>query len=157
MAGKAPGTHNFHLQLEDEAGNKSLVMSVLIRIVDTQRPTGTMKDNIEVEARRSGDLSQAELRKMYTTMNDNWTLPEDMKVQLSFYDGITTIAGIAPGKTVTGVFRLKDEAGNQSFPIGNFIRIVDTQAPTATIKTKGVEIEARRTGGMDTRRFVEIH
>ncbi|MDT2773325.1 cell wall associated biofilm protein [Enterococcus durans] len=146
VAGKAPGTHNFHLQLEDEAGNKSLVMSVLIRIVDTQRPTGTMKDNIEVEARRSGDLSQAELRKMYTTMNDNWTLPEDMKVQLSFYDGITTIAGIAPGKTVTGVFRLKDEAGNQSFPIGNFIRIVDTQAPTATIKTKGVEIEARRTG-----------
>ncbi|MDB1654015.1 cell wall associated biofilm protein [Enterococcus durans] len=146
VAGKAPGTHNFHLQLEDEAGNKSLVMSVLIRIVDTQRPTGTMKDNIEVEARRSGDLSQAELRKMYTTMNDNWTLPEDMKVQLSFYDGITTVAGIAPGKTVTGVFRLKDEAGNQSFPIGSLIRIVDTQAPTATIKTKGVEIEARRTG-----------
>ncbi|WP_238929176.1 cell wall associated biofilm protein [Enterococcus durans] len=146
VAGKAPGMHNFHLQLEDEAGNKSLVMSVLIRIVDTQRPTGTMKDNIEVEARRSGDLSQAELRKMYTTMNDNWTLPEDMKVQLSFYDGITTVAGIAPGKTVTGVFRLKDEAGNQSFPIGSLIRIVDTQAPTATIKTKGVEIEARRTG-----------
>lgn len=146
VAGKAPGTHNFHLQLEDEAGNKSLVMSVLIRIVDTQRPTGTMKDNIEVEARRSGDLSQAELRKMYTTMNDNWTLPEDMKVQLSFYDGITTVAGIAPGKTVTGVFRLKDEAGNQSFPIGSLICIVDTQAPTATIKTKGVEIEARRTG-----------
>ena len=146
VAGKAPGTHNFHLQLEDEAGNKSSRMSVSIRIVDTQRPTGTMKDNIEVEARRSGDLSQAELRKMYTTMNDNWTLPEDMKVQLSFYDGITTVAGIAPGKTVTGVFRLKDEAGNQSFPIGSFIRIVDTQAPTATIKTKGVEIEARRTG-----------
>ncbi|RCA09405.1 cell wall associated biofilm protein [Enterococcus durans] len=146
VAGKAPGTHNFHLQLEDEAGNKSSRMSVSIRIVDTQRPTGTMKDNIEVEARRSGDLSQAELRKMYTTMNDNWTLPEDMKVQLSFCDGITTVAGIAPGKTVTGVFRLKDEAGNQSFPIGSFIRIVDTQAPTATIKTKGVEIEARRTG-----------
>lgn len=146
VAGKAPGTHNFHLQLEDEAGNKSLVMSVLIRIVDTQRPTGTMKDNIEVEARRSGDLSRAELLGMYMTMSDNWTLPEDMKVQLSFYDGITTIAGIAPGKTVTGVFRLEDEAGNQSFSIGSFIRIVDTQAPTATIKTKGVEIEARRTG-----------
>ena len=146
VAGKAPGTHNFHLQLEDEAGNKSLVMSVLIRIVDTQRPTGTMKDNIEVEARRSGDLSRAELLEMYMMMSDNWTLPEDMKVQLSFYDGITTVAGIAPGKTVTGVFRLKDEAGNQSFPIGRLIRIVDTQAPTATIKTKDVEIEARRTG-----------
>ncbi|MZM07555.1 cell wall associated biofilm protein, partial [Bifidobacterium pseudocatenulatum] len=148
IAGRAPFSSNVHgrIRLEDEAGNKSLVMSVLIRIVDTQRPTGTMKDNIEVEARRSGDLSQAELRKMYTTMNDNWTLPEDMKVQLSFYDGITTVAGIAPGKTVTGVFRLKDEAGNQSFPIGSLIRIVDTQAPTATIKTKGVEIEARRTG-----------
>ena len=74
VAGKAPGTHTFYLQLEDEAGNKSLGMSIPIRIVDTQAPTGIARDNVEAEARRSGNLSQAELRWHVMLISDNWTL-----------------------------------------------------------------------------------
>ena len=146
VAGKAPGTHTFYLQLEDEAGNKSLGMSTSIRIVDTQAPTGIARDNVEAEARRSGNLSQAELRWHVMLISDNWTLTNNVKIHLVDANGVaTTVAGKAPG-THNFHLQLEDEAGNKSLVMSVLIRIVDTQAPTATIKTKGVEIEARRTG-----------
>ena len=151
IAGLEPGTivssFNSNVRLEDEAGNKSSRMKVVLRIVDTQRPTGTVKNGtIDVEARRSGELSQAELRRFFTTMSDNWTLPENLKVHLVDGNGTaTTVAGKAPGTHLFNL-QLEDEAGNKSSRMEVRIRIVDTQAPTATVKTQGVEIEARRIG-----------
>ncbi len=100
------------------------------------------------EARRSTNLSQQELRELFTTLNDNWTLSENIKVYLvDDFGTATTVAGKAPGTETTFHLQLEDEAGNISENAGSKrIRIVDTQAPTATVKTQGVEIEARRRG-----------
>ncbi len=148
VAGKAPGIHSLYLQLEDEAGNKSARMSIQIRIVDTQRPTGTVKSGtIDIEARRSGELSQMELRGFFTTMSDNWTLPENLKIHLVNPSGTPlSIAGKAPLSSLLGYIRLEDEAGNMSLNPSTIIRIVDTQAPTGTVKSETIDVEARRTG-----------
>lgn len=159
VAGKAPGIHSLYLQLEDEAGNKSARMSVQIRIVDTQRPTGTVKSGtIDIEACRSGELSQMELRGFFTTMSDNWTLPENLKIHLVNPSGTPlSIAGKAPLSSLLGYIRLEDEAGNMSLNPSTTIRIVDTQAPTGTVKSETIDVEARRTGELsqtELRQFV---
>ena len=153
IAGLEPGTivssFNSNVRLEDEAGNKSSRMKVVLRIVDTQRPTGTVKNGtIDVEARRSGELSQAELRRFFTTMSDNWTLPENLKVHLVDGNGTaTTVAGKAPGTHLFNL-QLEDEAGNKSSGMEVRIRIVDTQAPTGTVKNGTIDVEARRKGNL---------
>ena len=78
---ETPGNTWAYVDIYDEAGNQ-YGEYVEFKIVDTQRPTGTVKSDITIEARRSGNLSQTELRGFMTTMSDNWTLPENMKVYL---------------------------------------------------------------------------
>lgn len=147
VAGKAPGTHTFYLQLEDEAGNKSARMSVQIRIVDTQAPAGTVRSSVDVEARRSGELSQEELNRIVITKDDNWTLAENIKIRLVELNGSAfPIAGYSPGAIVNAYIQLEDEAGNKSNLMNLVINIVDRQAPTGTVKSETIDVEARRTG-----------
>lgn len=147
VAGKAPGTHTFYLQLEDEAGNKSARMSVQIRIVDTQAPAGTVRSGVDVEARRSGELSQEELNRIVITKDDNWTLAENIKIRLVELNGSAfPIAGYSPGAIVNAYIQLEDEAGNKSNLMNLVINIVDRQAPTGTVKSETIDVEARRTG-----------
>ncbi|WP_240940581.1 hypothetical protein [Enterococcus durans] len=151
IAGVKPGTAlDAHIQLEDEAGNKSKLLPITLRIVDTQAPTGTVKNGaIDVEARRSGNLSQEELRGFMTTMSDNWTLPENIKFHLVNADGsAASIAGVKPGTALDAHIQLEDEAGNKSKLLPITLRIVDTQAPTGTVKNGAIDVEARRSGNL---------
>ncbi|HJG23475.1 MAG TPA: hypothetical protein K8V64_10550, partial [Enterococcus durans] len=148
VAGKAPGTHLFNLQLEDEAGNKSSRMEVRIRIVDTQAPTATVKtQGVEIEARRIGDWTRTDLLKFIDgDLQDNWSLPENIRIEATDNYGIYPIAGSGPGNK-WAYLDIYDEAGNKYQKYVVF-KVVDTQAPTGTVKNGTIDVEARRKGNL---------
>ena len=135
-----PNTENFYYPLAitatDEEQNSQLFENFFLRIEDTLAPTGTVKnETIDIEARRTGDLSQDELRQFFTIVSDNWTLPEAIKFHLVNADGsATSIAGVKPGTALDVYIQLEDEAGNKSSPMQIAARIVDTTGPQGTVK-----------------------
>ena len=149
---QAPGTViTGYLQLIDEAGNQTIpgpANQVSLRITDTQAPEFTTTRGTALEARREGDLSQEELRKLVDTMSDNWSLPEHLNISLVDGEGNpSNIHGIAPGDGsihTQKYLQLSDETGNKTVPQEVWVYTVDTTPPVAVMKNETIKIEAQR-------------
>ena len=140
LSSLGPNTANNHYILAitatDEEKNSKRFERALVRINDTKAPTGTVKnEHMDIEARRTGDLSQDELRQFFTSVNDNWTLSKDIRFHLVNADGsATSIAGMNPGTSLDAYIQLEDEAGNKSSPMKISANIVDTTGPQGKLK-----------------------
>ncbi|WP_181055320.1 Ig-like domain repeat protein [Enterococcus mundtii] len=167
FTGIAPNPNRFYmgrLTFEDEAGNISAPVGVpggggsetivQYRVVDTQAPTANFNNAVvDLAARRSGNPSRNELMPFLNgNPEDNWSLPENIQLQLVNSNGSTlNLHEIAPSTQIqTGYIRLRDEAGNQTSLQEVRFRVIDNEAPTANVTTDIVSLEARRQGELST-------
>ncbi|THE14324.1 hypothetical protein E1H99_04815 [Enterococcus hirae] len=141
--------HEAYIRLEDEAKNQSKLYDVKFKLIDDEGPTGTVTtDTVDLEARRTGELTEAEIRQFLTSEPSDNITPSD-KIKVTLVDGSgkdVSIAGVAPSATVIdAAIRLTDEGGNHTdLPVK--YRIVDTEAPTGPAKGRWTVFEADRNG-----------
>ena len=108
IAGVKPGTAlDAHIQLEDEAGNKSAPMKISARIVDTVGPQGTVKENLSFY---EGSAEPNVRDYLEGKPSDNWTLPEAIKATI-VYENNAEFTDLKVG-THKFILTLTDESGN---------------------------------------------
>ncbi|MGV1201844.1 hypothetical protein [Enterococcus hirae] len=122
----------------NKATNETKEYETKYSVVDTKAPTATLKKEIVFEARRTGALTQAELRELLIESNlqDNWSLPEKITIGLTNIGSANEpfeLVGKAPSMYSNIFITLTDEAGNTSRYMKN-ISVVDTQAPEGKLK-----------------------
>ncbi|EMF0269471.1 hypothetical protein KI102_002071 [Enterococcus hirae] len=122
----------------NKATNETKEYETKYSVVDTKAPTATLKKEIVFEARRTGALTQAELRELLieSDLQDNWSLPEKITIGLTNIGSANEpfeLVGKAPSMYSNIFITLTDEAGNTSRYMKN-ISVVDTQAPEGKLK-----------------------
>ncbi|WP_427040358.1 hypothetical protein [Enterococcus hirae] len=122
----------------NKATNETKEYETKYSVVDTKVPTATLKKEIVFEARRTGALTQAELRELLieSDLQDNWSLPEKITIGLTNIGSANEpfeLVGKAPSMYSNIFITLTDEAGNTSRYMKN-ISVVDTQAPEGKLK-----------------------
>ena len=125
------------VRLQDQAGNRT-EYPVNYRVIDTQAPTGSAKGTWTVfEANRHRDFTQAELRLLFHSISDNWTLPEN--IRLESHRRLYVLSPNEPSAYHPMDITAIDEAGNEHIFRGTMPRIVDTTAPTANFKNEVID------------------
>ncbi|MFP1649125.1 hypothetical protein [Enterococcus mundtii] len=141
IAGVAPNllqTYTGFLNVEDEAGNANRNQMVNYRVIDTQAPTGSAKGTWTVfEANRHRDFTQDELRLLFHSISDNWTLSEN--IRLESHRRLYVLSPNEPSAYHPMDITAIDEAGNEHIFRGTMPRIVDTTAPTANFKNEVID------------------
>ncbi|EOA3459730.1 hypothetical protein ACH0F8_001241 [Enterococcus hirae] len=122
----------------NKATNETKEYETKYSVVDTKAPTATLKKEIVFEARRTGALTQAELRELLieSDLQDNWSLPEKITIGLTNIGSANEpfeLVGKAPSMYSNIFITLTDEAGNTARYMKN-ISVVDTQAPEGKLK-----------------------
>ncbi|MEQ7189051.1 hypothetical protein [Enterococcus hirae] len=117
----------------NKATNETKEYETKYSVVDTKAPTATLKKEIVFEARRTGALTQAELRELLieSDLQDNWSLPEKITIGLTNIGSANEpfeLVGKAPSMYSNIFITLTDEAGNTARYMKN-ISVIDTQAP----------------------------
>ncbi len=141
IAGVAPNllqTYTGFLNVEDEAGNANRNKMINYRVIDTQAPTGSAKGTWTIfEANRHRDFTQEELRLLFHSISDNWTLPEN--IRLENHRHLYVLSPNDPNGYHPMDITAIDEAGNEHIFRGTMPRIVDTTAPTASFKDEVID------------------
>lgn len=130
----APSTtiYDANVRLQDIRGNQT-EYPVNYRVVDTQAPTGNVKEIWTVfEASRHRDFTQEELRSLITNLTDNWTELEN--IQLENQRHLFDLSPNSPSRYYPMDLTATDEAGNEYIFKNTMPRIVDTTAPNGTLK-----------------------
>ncbi|EOS8133418.1 hypothetical protein CF367_RS06930 [Enterococcus hirae] len=122
----------------NKATNETKEYETKYSVVDTKAPTATLKKEIVFEARRTGALTQAELRELLieSDLQDNWSLPEKITIGLTNIGSANEpfeLVGKAPSMYSNIFITLTDEAGNTARYMKN-ISVVDTQTPEGKLK-----------------------
>ena len=145
----APSTtvYDANVRLQDARGNQT-EYPVNYRVIDTQAPTGNARGTWTVfEATRERDFTQAELRSLISNLADNWT--ELANIQLENHRNLYNLSPSSSNSFHPVDITATDEAGNSRRIANGMVRVVDTTAPTGTLKdplvfTKGQTAPAPR-------------
>lgn len=139
--------HTGYIRLEDEQGNQSTLQEVKFLGGDTEGPTGNVTTSpVDFQARRKDELTRDDLLRFFTEDPlDNVTPTDQIDLSLRNNAGdIVSIVNVAPSTTIYDAkVRLQDQANNQTEYSVNY-RVVDTQAPTGSIKGTWTVFEANR-------------
>ncbi len=135
-----------YIRLEDERGNQSNLQEVKFTL-DNEGPTGNVVTQpVDFQARRKDELTRDDLLQFFTEDPlDNTTASDQIDLSLRNDLGeIVSIVNVAPSMTVYDAkVRLQDIRGNQTeYPVN--YRVIDTQAPTGSVKGTWTEFEADR-------------
>ncbi|WP_206853954.1 Ig-like domain repeat protein [Candidatus Enterococcus mangumiae] len=130
----------------DELGNSRRFSNAMIRVVDTLPPTASFKDEvIDFSTHSSNTFSRADLLQFFNgTPDDNWTLPENIKIELEDENGNEFALDDMEFKEYTGYIRLTDEHGNQTNLQEVRFLAGDNEGPTGNVVTAPVDFQARR-------------
>lgn len=135
----APGaTGKATVIVKNKTTNNTQEFTTNYTVVDTTAPKYTVIRDAPLEARRKGSLTDEELRSIFEKLEDNWSKPEDLQIELFDYNGSNVpweIAGIQPGVEIVKV-RVTDQAGNAATGSGYRIQVVDTTPPDGKLKDK---------------------
>lgn len=135
----APGaTGKATVVVKNKTTNNTQEFTTNYTVVDTTAPKYTIIRDAPLEARRKGSLTDEELRSIFEKLEDNWSKPEDLQIELFDYNGSNVpweIAGIQPGVEIVKV-RVTDQAGNATTGSGYRIQVVDTTPPDGKLKDK---------------------
>lgn len=135
-----------YIRLEDERGNQSNLQEVKFTL-DNEGPTGNVVTQpVDFQARRKDELTRDDLLQFFTEDPlDNTTASDQIDLSLRNDLGeIVSVVNVAPSMTVYDAkVRLQDIRGNQTeYPVN--YRVIDTQAPTGSVKGTWTEFEADR-------------
>ncbi|RDC49400.1 hypothetical protein DVA85_23995, partial [Acinetobacter sp. RIT592] len=135
-----------YIRLEDERGNQSNLQEVKFTL-DNEGPTGNViTQPVDFQARRKDELTRDDLLQFFTEDPlDNTTASDQIDLSLRNDLGeIVSIVNVAPSMTVYDAkVRLQDIRGNQTeYPVN--YRVIDTQAPTGSVKGTWTVFEADR-------------
>lgn len=135
-----------YIRLEDERGNQSNLQEVKFTL-DNEGPTGNVVTQpVDFQARRKDELTRDDLLQFFTEDPlDNTTASYQIDLSLRNDLGeIVSIVNVAPSMTVYDAkVRLQDIRGNQTeYPVN--YRVIDTQAPTGSVKGTWTVFEADR-------------
>ncbi|WP_206853766.1 Ig-like domain repeat protein [Candidatus Enterococcus mangumiae] len=130
----------------DELGNSRRFTNAMIRVVDTLPPTATFKDEvIDFSSHTSNTFSRTDLLRFFNgTPDDNWTLPQNIKIELEDENGNEFALDDIEFKEYTGYIRLTDEHGNQTDLQEVRFLAGDNEGPTGNVVTTPVDFQARR-------------
>ncbi len=135
----APGaTGKATVIVKNKTTNNTQEFTTNYTVVDTTAPKYTVIRDAPLEARRKGSLTDEELRSIFEKLEDNWSKPEDLQIELFDYNGSNVpweIAGTQPGVEIVKV-RVTDQAGNAATGSGYRIQVVDTTPPDGKLKDK---------------------
>ncbi len=107
-----------------------------VTVVDTEAPIGTAKTAwTSIQANRHRDFTQEEFRSAINTLSDNWSYPENIKVSYK-----QNLSELRPGTVFEDGFTITDESSNNGYVSSIKINIVDTLAPTGTVKTETIDL-----------------
>lgn len=135
-----------YIRLEDERGNQSNLQEVKFTL-DNEGPTGNVVTQpVDFQARRKDELTRDDLLQFFTEEPlDNTTASDQIDLSLRNDLGeIVSVVNVAPSMTVYDAkVRLQDIRGNQTeYPVN--YRVIDTQAPTGSVKGTWTVFEADR-------------
>lgn len=135
-----------YIRLEDERGNQSNLQEVKFTL-DNEGPTGNVVTQpVDFQARRKDELTRDDLLQFFTEDPlDNTTASDQIDLSLRNDLGeIVSVVNVAPSMTVYDAkVRLQDIRGNQTeYPVN--YRVIDTQAPTGSVKGTWTVFEADR-------------
>lgn len=106
------------VKLTDESGNERSLLNTKLRITDTIAPTGTVKsETIDLSGVTTAIPSRTDLLAFLNNdLDDNWTLPENIKIELVDSNGsVINLQNLESEDNIyTGYIRLEDAQGNQS-------------------------------------------
>ena len=117
--------HPMDITAIDEAGNDHVFTGTMPKIVDTTAPTANFKDEvIDFSTLTANTFSRTDLLKFFNgDPDDNWSLPENITIELVDSEGNEFELDDLEYKEYTGFIRLEDEEGNQSgYKKLNFLR-----------------------------------
>ncbi|MGM0172413.1 hypothetical protein IGJ39_002525 [Enterococcus sp. AZ140] len=146
----SPGTsyQNVWLKMTDESGNERSLLNTKLRITDTIAPTGTVKsETIDLSGVTTDIPSRTDLLAFLNNdLDDNWTLPENIKIELVDSNGsVINLQNLESEDNVyTGYIRLEDAQGNQSNLQEVKFQGRDAEGPTGNVTTSPVDFQARR-------------
>ncbi|EOB3457266.1 hypothetical protein ACIJDO_002445, partial [Enterococcus hirae] len=134
----APGaTGQATVTIKNKTTNNTREFTTTYTVVDTTAPTFNTIQDAPLEARRTGSLTDEEVRSLFQRLEDNWSKPEDLQIELLNNDYGTyipwEIAGRNPGYVFVRI-RVTDQAGNASVGNNYRFRIVDTTPPDGKLK-----------------------
>ena len=146
----SPGTsyQNVWVKMTDESGNERSLLNTKLRIADTIAPTGTVKsETIDLSGVTTDIPSRTDLLAFLNNdLDDNWTLPENIKIDLVDSNGsVINLQDLESEDNIyTGYIRLEDEQGNQSSLQEVKFQGRDAEGPTGNVTTSPVDFQARR-------------
>ncbi|PTO38313.1 hypothetical protein C6P52_09560 [Enterococcus mundtii] len=138
--------HPMDITAIDEAGNDHVFTGTMPKIVDTTAPTANFKDEvIDFSTLTSNTFSRTDLLKFFNgNPDDNWSLPENITIELVDSEGNEFELDDLEYKEYTGFIRLEDEQGNQSELQEVKFLAGDNEGPTGNVVTQPVDFQARR-------------
>ncbi|WP_228065629.1 hypothetical protein [Enterococcus mundtii] len=134
------------LTATDEAGNEYVFKNTMPRIVDTTAPTANFKNEvIDFSSHTANTFSRTDLLQFLNgDPSDNWTLPQNIVIELVDSEGNEFELDDLEFKEYTGYIRLTDGHGNQSSPHEVKFKAGDNEGPTGNVVTQPVDFQARR-------------
>ncbi|MDV7745610.1 MULTISPECIES: hypothetical protein [Enterococcus] len=138
--------HKLDLTASDEFGNEHIFDNTMARVVDTTAPTANFKDEvIDFSTLTSNTFSRTDLLQFFNgDPDDNWSLPENITIELVDSEGNEFELDDLEYKEYTGFIRLEDEQGNQSELQEVKFLAGDNEGPTGNVVTQPVDFQARR-------------
>lgn len=157
-AGPAPGSYRFQLVVVDASGNESAPALLDVRLLDREAPTavaraldasGTpvtnatfqMGDGFSLDGSQSVDAGGGRIATYRWTLLGTGASISTTAATLDaspFFDG-----GVAPAGTHYFQLVVSDNSGNQSQPFVLQVRVLDSEAPTASLRTLDAKGQAR--------------
>ncbi len=130
----------------DEAGNKYTFSRTMPKIVDTTAPTANFKNEvIDFSSHTANTFSRTDLLQFLNgDPSDNWTLPQNIVIELVDSEGNEFELDDLEFKEYIGYIRLTDGHGNQSSPHEVKFKAGDNEGPTGNVVTQPVDFQARR-------------
>ncbi len=138
--------HQLDLTASDESGNEHIFDNTMARVVDTTAPTASFKDEvIDFSTLTSNTFSRTDLLQFFNgAPDDNWSLPENITIELVDSEGNEFELDDLEYKEYIGFIRLEDEQGNQSALQEVKFLAGDNEGPTGNVVTQPVDFQARR-------------
>ncbi|ENZ9221835.1 hypothetical protein ACHCPG_002554 [Enterococcus hirae] len=135
----APGaTGQATVTIKNKTTNNTRRFTTTYTVVDTTAPKFYTIQDAPLEARRKGSLTDEEVRSLFQKLEDNWSEPKDLQIELlNNYSGSSyipwEIKESGPGYVFVTI-RVTDQAGNASVGSNYRFRIVDTTPPDGKLK-----------------------
>ncbi|MDB7086497.1 hypothetical protein PM729_02200 [Enterococcus mundtii] len=107
-----------------------------VTVVDTEAPTGMEKTEwTNIQANRHRDFNQEELRSVINNLQDNWSTLSNIRMAST-----RSLMELEPNSTHLINLNATDESGNTQNFYETRMRIIDTLAPTGTVKSEIIDL-----------------